>query len=116
MISLILTTAKMFHPPTKSTTLPVPSGATLVVCPRSVLAQWAGELEKHVKANYLSVHSYYGPKRVNDPVKLAKFDVVLTTYSTIMNEANPRGKSSKSVLRIIRSVVCSCQLMFFVPS
>jgi SWI/SNF-related matrix-associated actin-dependent regulator of chromatin subfamily A3 len=93
MIGLMLTTAKLFHPlnvPAK--TLPVASGATLVVTPRSVLSQWAGEIEKHVTAKHLTVHTYYGTKKVDDPYKLSKFDVVLTTYSTIMNEANPRGK------------------------
>lgn len=64
-----------------------PSAGTLIVCPATVLRQWARELQEKVakKAN-LSVLVYHGGTRTKDPAKLAKFDVVLTTYAIVTNE------------------------------
>ncbi|KAK7246560.1 hypothetical protein RIF29_41429 [Crotalaria pallida] len=61
-----------------------PSAGTLIVCPTSVLRQWAEELQNKVtcKAN-LSVLVYHGKNRTKDPYELAKYDVVLTTYSIV---------------------------------
>ncbi|KAK9106280.1 hypothetical protein Syun_022291 [Stephania yunnanensis] len=64
-----------------------PDAGTLVVCPASVLRQWARELdEKVTDGAKLSVLVYHGGARTKDPVELAKFDVVLTTYSIVCNE------------------------------
>eukprot|EP01018_Ginkgo_biloba_P022585 Gb_33076 [translate_table: standard] len=64
-----------------------PSAGTLVVCPTSVIRQWAQELRDKVtaKAN-LSVLVYHGGNRTKDPDELAKYDVVLTTYSIVSME------------------------------
>lgn len=64
-----------------------PAAGTLVVCPTSVLRQWAEELHNKVtgKAN-ISVLVYHGSNRTKDPCELAKFDVVLTTYSIVSME------------------------------
>lgn len=64
-----------------------PSAGTLIVCPTSVLRQWAEELASKVtgKAN-LSVHVHHGSNRIKDPYELAKYDVVLTTYSIVSME------------------------------
>ncbi|XP_061375542.1 helicase-like transcription factor CHR28 isoform X2 [Gastrolobium bilobum] len=61
-----------------------PSAGTLIVCPTSVLRQWADELHNKVtcKAN-LSVLVYHGSNRTKDPYELAKYDVVLTTYAIV---------------------------------
>ncbi|KAK3004469.1 hypothetical protein RJ639_018470 [Escallonia herrerae] len=64
-----------------------PSAGTLVVCPASVLRQWARELEEKVADEAkLSVLVYHGGNRTKDPVELASHDVVLTTYSIVTNE------------------------------
>ncbi|KAJ1400167.1 Zinc finger, RING-type [Sesbania bispinosa] len=63
-----------------------PAAGTLVVCPASVLRQWARELDDKVGDEKLSVLIYHGGSRTKDPVELAKFDVVLTTYSLVTNE------------------------------
>lgn len=63
-----------------------PAAGTLVVCPASVLRQWARELDEKVGDEKLSVLIYHGGSRTKDPVELAKFDVVLTTYSIVTNE------------------------------
>ncbi|TVU34893.1 hypothetical protein EJB05_16749 [Eragrostis curvula] len=64
-----------------------PAAGTLVVCPTSVLRQWAGELKNKVtnKAN-LSFLIYHGSNRTKDPYELTKYDVVLTTYSIVSME------------------------------
>ncbi|GLT75114.1 hypothetical protein SLA2020_468630 [Shorea laevis] len=64
-----------------------PAAGTLVVCPTSVLRQWAEELQNKVtsEAN-LSVLVYHGGNRTKDPSELAKYDVVLTTYSIVSME------------------------------
>lgn len=64
-----------------------PAAGTLVVCPTSVLRQWAEELQNKVtsRAN-LSVLVYHGSNRTKDPGELAKYDVVLTTYSIVSME------------------------------
>ncbi|PIA30530.1 hypothetical protein AQUCO_05500070v1 [Aquilegia coerulea] len=64
-----------------------PAAGTLVVCPASVLRQWARELDDKVTDNAkLSVLIYHGGTRTKDPVELAKHDVVVTTYSIVANE------------------------------
>ncbi|KAI4296663.1 hypothetical protein L6164_036604 [Bauhinia variegata] len=64
-----------------------PSAGTLIVCPTSVLRQWAEELNTKVtsKAN-LAVLVHHGSNRSKDPYELAKYDVVITTYSIITME------------------------------
>ncbi|XP_020257734.1 helicase-like transcription factor CHR28 isoform X2 [Asparagus officinalis] len=64
-----------------------PAAGTLVVCPTSVLRQWADELKTKVtsKAN-LSFLVYHGSNRTKDPNELAKYDVVLTTYAIVSME------------------------------
>ncbi|KAI3972339.1 hypothetical protein MKW92_014987 [Papaver armeniacum] len=64
-----------------------PAAGTLVVCPASILRQWARELEDKVtESARLSVLIYHGGNRTRDPVELAKYDVVLTTYAIVTNE------------------------------
>ncbi|OVA10723.1 SNF2-related [Macleaya cordata] len=63
------------------------AAGTLVVCPASILHQWAKELDDKVSDGAkLSVLIYHGSTRTKNPVELAKYDVVLTTYSIVTNE------------------------------
>lgn len=64
-----------------------PAAGTLVVCPASVLRQWARELDDKVTdSSKLSVLIYHGGTRTKDPYELARHDVVLTTYAIVANE------------------------------
>ncbi|XP_072971803.1 helicase-like transcription factor CHR28 isoform X4 [Typha angustifolia] len=64
-----------------------PAAGTLVVCPASVLKQWACELgEKVTESGRLSVLVYHGGSRTKNPSDLAKYDVVVTTYTIVTNE------------------------------
>ncbi|XP_071738721.1 helicase-like transcription factor CHR28 [Rutidosis leptorrhynchoides] len=63
------------------------SGGTLVVCPTSVLRQWNDELQnKVVREANLSVLVYHGANRTKDPIEVAKYDVVITTYAIVSME------------------------------
>lgn len=64
-----------------------PAAGTLVVCPASVLRQWARELDEKVTDEAkLSVLLYHGSSRTRDAFELANYDVVLTTYAIVTNE------------------------------
>ncbi|KAJ7942610.1 Helicase-like transcription factor CHR28 [Quillaja saponaria] len=64
-----------------------PAAGTLVVCPASIVRQWARELdEKVADETKLSVLIYHGGSRTKDPFELATYDVVLTTYAIVTNE------------------------------
>jgi SNF2 family DNA or RNA helicase len=52
-------------------------GRTLVVCPRSVVHNWADEIAKFRPS--LRVCTYHGPKRTLDP----RADITLTTYAVL---------------------------------
>ncbi|XP_071733157.1 helicase-like transcription factor CHR28 [Rutidosis leptorrhynchoides] len=64
-----------------------PAAGSLVVCPASVLRQWARELDDKVtKEAKLKVLIYHGSYRTKDPAELASYDVVLTTYAIVGKE------------------------------
>lgn len=64
-----------------------PTAGTLIVCPASVVRQWARELDEKVTNKHkLTVLIYHGGNRTKDPAVLAKYDAVLTTYAIVANE------------------------------
>ncbi|KAG6384148.1 hypothetical protein SASPL_156051 [Salvia splendens] len=64
-----------------------PPAGTLIVCPTSVLRQWSEELfNKVTREANLSVLVYHGSGRIKDPLELAKYDVVITTYAIVSME------------------------------
>jgi len=65
-------------------------GGTLIICPTSVINQWAEELNAKVSPSAnLSVHTYHGKNKSMSAAALAQFDVVLTTYATLSLEIPP---------------------------
>ncbi|KAK6232015.1 hypothetical protein SCA6_002088 [Theobroma cacao] len=58
---------------------------TLVVCPPSVFSSWITQLEEHTNPGKLKVYMYYG-ERTKQVEELKKYDIVLTTYSTLATE------------------------------
>ena len=60
--------------------------ATLVVCPVSLMGQWASELADK-SGGRLRVLSHHGPKRSTRPQDLVGYDVVLVTYQLLAKEA-----------------------------
>ncbi|XP_047318734.1 putative SWI/SNF-related matrix-associated actin-dependent regulator of chromatin subfamily A member 3-like 1 [Impatiens glandulifera] len=58
---------------------------TLVVCPPSVISTWVTQLGDHTKPGSMKMYMYYG-ERTDDPKELQKYDIVLTTYATLVSE------------------------------
>ncbi|KAL0081124.1 SNF2 family N-terminal domain-containing protein [Phycomyces blakesleeanus] len=56
----------------------------LVIAPTVALIQWKREIETHTN-NALSVNLFHGASKLDDTESLEKYDVVLTTYSTMEN-------------------------------
>lgn len=68
--------------------------ATLIVATMSLLSQWEGEIKTRVKPGVLRVLVYYGSQRPKNAEDINSYDVVLTTYGTIVSEW-PRPKKRK---------------------
>ncbi|XP_053561728.1 transcription termination factor 2 isoform X2 [Bombina bombina] len=62
------------------------SRGTLIICPASLVHHWKKEVEKRVFDNKLRVYLYHGPNREKDCKVLAKYDIVVTTYSLVSKE------------------------------
>lgn len=58
---------------------------SLIVCPPSVFSSWMTQLEEHTIKGTFKVYMYYG-ERTKDAKELQKYDIVLTTYSTLASE------------------------------
>ncbi|XP_049838488.1 transcription termination factor 2 [Schistocerca gregaria] len=85
------------------------NGGTLVVCPASLVNQWESEIKSKCKSDILKVVVHHGSSREKSARRLSKFDVVVTTYSIVRNEAgfvNARDsdicESKKAALHKIR--------------
>nr|XP_033337176.1 transcription termination factor 2-like isoform X2 [Megalopta genalis] len=70
-------------------------GGTLVVCPASLLSQWETEISRRCKRGMLAVEVYHGSCRENVPKRLAKNDVVITTYNILSREFRTRATAYK---------------------
>ncbi|CAI6242193.1 unnamed protein product [Periconia digitata] len=65
----------------------VPSKATLVVVPSSLLLDsWATEIERHIQRNTIRFYRYHGSSKRIEISDLLRCDIVLTTYATISSE------------------------------
>ncbi|KAG6441975.1 hypothetical protein O3G_MSEX002154 [Manduca sexta] len=67
------------------------SGGTLVVCPASLMQQWAGEVTRHCAPHALRVLLHHGPSRPTQPQRLAGYDLVVTTYNILQREDEKTG-------------------------
>lgn len=92
------------------------SRATLVVCPLSTVSNWEDQFREHWKGevtvvggcgsamahgdnqscNPLRVYVYHGNARKPDPLFLADFDAVITTYATLASEYSKQTRSTDS--------------------
>ncbi|XP_016955989.1 E3 ubiquitin-protein ligase SHPRH [Drosophila biarmipes] len=71
----------------KSGDILVETGATIIVSPSAIMKQWFQEMMKHISPSlkvliYTGLHSC----RWVSPLKLSKYDVVLTDYTILRNE------------------------------
>lgn len=79
----------------------VRTNGTLVVCPPSVMSAWITQLEDHTVHGGLKTYMYYGEKRTKDIEELKKYDLVLTTYTTLSNEPDEMPAKQMEWRRII---------------
>ncbi|GJV92798.1 E3 ubiquitin protein ligase SHPRH [Tanacetum coccineum] len=77
----------------QATTSPVATGATLVICPTPILAQWHAEITRHTRPGSLKVLVYEGVKTTPSSSKsvtkigeLLAADIVLTTYDVLKED------------------------------
>jgi SNF2 family DNA or RNA helicase len=62
-------------------------GGTLVVAPLALIKQWEGEIKDRVEDTHtLRVCVHHGPQRAKSYKGLKKYDVVITTYHTLVSE------------------------------
>ena len=60
---------------------------TLVVAPLALIKQWEGEIKDRVENTHaLRVCVHHGPQRAKSSKDLRKYDVVITTYHTLVSE------------------------------
>jgi SNF2 family DNA or RNA helicase len=71
--------------------------ATLLVCPLSTITNWEEQIKQHIKPETITYHIYHGPNRIKDVAKLAQFDLVITTYGSIVSELNSRIKRKRGI-------------------
>jgi SNF2 family DNA or RNA helicase len=68
---------------------------TLIVATMSLLSQWEGEIKTRVKPGVLRVLVYYGSQRPKNVDDINSYDVVLTTYGTLVSECPKRKKRKR---------------------
>ncbi|XP_043270770.1 transcription termination factor 2-like [Venturia canescens] len=66
-------------------------GGTLVVAPASLVAQWQSEVKNRCKSRLLTVELFHGNNRESNPKRLARNDIVVTTYNIISREFKTSG-------------------------
>ncbi|KAL8407948.1 hypothetical protein RB594_006669 [Gaeumannomyces avenae] len=74
------------------TRLSINAKTTLLVCPLSTITNWEEQLKQHIKPKGLSYYIYHGQNRITDPIQLAAYDLVLTTYGSVSSELTARNK------------------------
>ncbi|KAJ9107372.1 hypothetical protein QFC21_000822 [Naganishia friedmannii] len=68
---------------------------TLIVAPLALLEQWKLEIE-HKTYGQLRVYIFHGPNKNITKKQLKKYDVVLTTYGTLVQQFPPPEKKEKT--------------------
>ena len=67
---------------------------TLIVCPDSVYSDWLTQIEEHCFPGSFRVYQYNGKDRTDDFEVLHNNDIVLTTYSTLLDDDRKKRKCS----------------------
>ncbi|KAG0099620.1 hypothetical protein BGZ93_006730 [Podila epicladia] len=73
--------------------------ATLVIAPVALMYQWAEELRTKTRPSLLKVLVYYGSGKTKNPETFRRYDVVITTFTTVSNECGNHkpGKPPKEI-------------------
>ncbi|BFF91566.1 transcription termination factor 2 [Drosophila madeirensis] len=74
---------------------PYPHAGTLVVCPMSVMFQWAQEVSTKVAPNTIHVLIFHGANRQSITLEqFRRHDLVITSYHTVASEVDKLGNRS----------------------
>lgn len=71
--------------------------ATLLICPLSTVTNWEEQIKQHIKPDAITYHIYHGPNRIKDVSQLAQFDLVITTYGSVVSELNSRLRRKRGI-------------------
>ncbi|KAG0015645.1 hypothetical protein BGZ80_009728, partial [Entomortierella chlamydospora] len=74
-----------YEPPAEN--LLVKTKATLILAPVSLIHQWAEELRSKTQPGLLKIYVYHGKDRFSDPELLRRYDVIITTVTTLAGDA-----------------------------
>ncbi|KAG5648541.1 hypothetical protein DXG03_003152 [Asterophora parasitica] len=82
------------------------SNTTLIVAPLSILSNWEKQVADHCITGSLSACIYYDATRSMSAERLATFDLVITTYQTVVGEFadGTRGAPVKKKKKLERSL------------
>ncbi|KAK0627894.1 SNF2 family N-terminal domain-containing protein [Immersiella caudata] len=73
--------------------------ATMVIVPSELLLNtWAREIERHLYPGSVRYVSYHGQERQRAVKLLSEYDIVLTTYGTVLAEYRRLGEADRSPL------------------
>jgi SWI/SNF-related matrix-associated actin-dependent regulator of chromatin subfamily A3 len=64
------------------------------VVPLSVLSNWEKQIQDHCMPGTLSYAVYYGATRSMSAKELQKYDVIVTTYQTVVGDNNGSEEAS----------------------
>lgn len=82
---------------------------TLLVAPLSAVSNWVSQIKEHLDEKSLSYYVFHGASRTNNVDELAKYDLVITTYSIILSElsgrSSTRGVSPLTRMNMFRIVL-----------
>ena len=79
------------------------SKATLLVSPLSTVANWEDQIATHIEPKTLNYYVYHGGNRVRDIDELAKYDVIITTYSIVSSEFMGRGNKKRDLNPLLQT-------------
>ncbi|KAL9630440.1 MAG: hypothetical protein Q9164_006412, partial [Protoblastenia rupestris] len=79
------------------------SKTTLLVAPLSTLANWEDQIAAHVQPGTLKYYVYHGANRISDLNQLAKYDMVITTYSIVSSEFLGRGNKKHGMNPLLQT-------------
>lgn len=65
---------------------------TLLVLPKSLIQNWKNEMEKFAPSLTENLYVHSGPSRMKDYEVLSSFDIVLTTYQTLVRDQLIMGR------------------------
>ncbi|KAJ5773382.1 Helicase C-terminal [Penicillium paradoxum] len=75
---------------------------TLLVVPLSAVSNWVTQIKDHLKPRSMTYYVFHGPNRTTDFMELSEYDIIITTYSTILSEISGRGAKSGKLSPLTR--------------